>query len=114
MEQLGFAEKGYEENILLRESYVSTIYKHGIAIPHPLNNCAKENVVSIGIVKSKTKNDKDVKVIFLVNLLVDNMKLLNDLTRILFEVMESEESVRYLNEATSFEDFTMRIHTLNR
>lgn len=114
MEQLGFAKKGYEENILLRESYVSTIYNHGIAIPHPLNNCAKENVVSIGIIKSKVKGDKNVKVIFLVNLLVDNMKLLNELTRILFEVMESEESVRYLNEATSFEDFTMRIHTLNR
>lgn len=114
MEQLGFAEKGYEENILLRESYVSTIYNHGIAIPHPLNNCAKENVVSIGIVKSKVKGEKDVKVIFLVNLLVDNMKLLNELTRILFEVMESEASVRYLNEATSFEDFTMRIHTLNK
>ncbi len=114
MERLGFAEKGYEKNILLRESYVSTIYKNGIAIPHPLNNCAKENVVSIGIVKSKHRNDKRVKVIFLVNLLVDNMKLLNELTRVLFEVMESEESVRYLNEATSYEDFTMRIHTLNR
>lgn len=114
LETLGFAGDGYEENILLRESYVSTIYKHGIAIPHPLNNCAKENVISIGIVRSKPKTEKSPRVIFLVNLLTDNINLLNELTRILFDVMESEESVRYLNEAASFEDFTMRIHTLNR
>ncbi len=114
VEKLGFANEEYEKNVLLRESYVSTVYNNGLAIPHPLNNCAKENVISVGIVKSKNKTKTSVKLIFLVNLLANNMGLFQELTRVLYDIMENEESIHFLKEANSFEDFTMRLYTLNK
>lgn len=114
VEKLGLADDEYEKNVLLRESYVSTIYENGLAIPHPLNNCAKENVISVGIVKPKNKMQKKVKLVFLVNLVANNMKLFQEVTRVLYEIMENEESVHFLRESSSFEDFTMRLYTLNK
>ena len=111
VENLDLVHGDYVQNVLMRESYVSTIYKNGIAIPHPLNNCAKENVISVGIVKSKQSR---AKIVFLANLKTGSMPLLQEITRILFEVMESEESVNFLKEANSFEDFTMRLYALEK
>ena len=111
VERLGLASSGYESSVLLRESYVSTIYKNGISIPHPLTNFAKENLISVGIVKSKNSL---AKIVFMANLLKDNNPLLQEITRILFDVMENENHVNFLMEANSFEDFTMRLYTLNK
>ena len=111
VETLDLVHGDYVQNVLMRESYVSTIYKNGIAIPHPLNNCAKENVISVGIVKSKNST---AKIVFLANLKTGSIHLLQEITRILFEVMESEDSVNFLKEANSFEDFTMRLYTLDK
>lgn len=106
LEQEGYCEAGYAASVRQREEVLSTVYNNGIAIPHPLEMCGRGNILSVGIVKQETQaHDLPVQVIFLVDLEKGDLKLHQNITRVLFDVMSDPALIQELRRADSYEDF---------
>ncbi|MEG0526257.1 MAG: BglG family transcription antiterminator [Longicatena sp.] len=110
----GYAQAGYSEYVLQREDVLSTVYSNGIAIPHPIEMCSDHNMLAVGIVKHDLKEEnKVVKVIFLVNLQKGNLEIHQNISRVLFEVMQDERLVDKIRNSSSYEDFMKNISKLD-
>lgn len=106
LEQEGYCEAGYAASVKQREEVLSTVYNNGIAIPHPLEMCGRGNILSVGIVKQEAAvRELPVQVIFLVDLEKGDLKLHQNITRVLFEVMSDTALIEKLRRAESYEDF---------
>ena len=106
LEQEGYCDPGYAASVKQREEVLSTVYNNGIAIPHPLEMCGRGNILSVGIVKQEASVHKlPVQVIFLVDLEKGDLKLHQNITRVLFEVMSDTALIEKLRRAESYEDF---------
>ena len=106
LEQEGYCEAGYTASVKQREEVLSTVYNNGIAIPHPLEMCGRGNILSVGIVKQEASvRELPVQVIFLVDLEKGDLKLHQNITRVLFEVMSDTALIEKLRRAESYEDF---------
>lgn len=106
LEQEGYCEAGYAASVKQREEVLSTVYNNGIAIPHPLEMCGRGNILSVGIVKQEAVvRELPVQVIFLVDLEKGDLKLHQNITRVLFEVMSDTALIEKLRRAESYEDF---------
>lgn len=109
IEEEGYAEKGYCKYVLQREQFMSTIYANGVAIPHPINMCGTKNLVSVAIVKNEVKDAiKPLKLVFMVSLRKENLKLHEQITMTLLDIMQDEKTVNELVNSTSYEDFIRR------
>ncbi|GAA0816621.1 BglG family transcription antiterminator [Clostridium tertium] len=115
VEALGYVDENYASYIIEREEYMSTIYDNGVAIPHPINICGKDNLLSVAIIKNNnfTHNKKPVKIIFMVALEKGNMDYLGMVTQILFEIMKDEYLVEKLRGSETFEDFLINLNEIN-
>ncbi|MDB1960272.1 PTS sugar transporter subunit IIA, partial [Clostridium tertium] len=115
VEALGYVDENYASYIIEREEYMSTIYDNGVAIPHPINICGKDNLLSVAIIKNNnfTYNKKPVKIIFMVALEKGNMDYLGMVTQILFEIMKDEYLVEKLRGSETFEDFLINLNEIN-
>lgn len=110
VEDSHYAEAGFMKYVMEREKFLMTIYNHGVAIPHPIEMCGIQNVISVAIIKSDIHfEEKQPKVIFMVSLKKTNMELHQLITRILFDVMSDEKYVEDLRGVASFEDFILKI-----
>lgn len=110
MEKDKLCEEGYQQLVAQREAVLSTVYHHGIAIPHPLEMCGTTNILSVGIVKHEVRDEnKPVHVIFLVNLMKGDLKLHQNITRVLFDVMSDPALIAHIRKALSYEDFMKSI-----
>lgn len=109
----GYSNAEYETNVIEREKVLSTVYHAGVAIPHPIEMCAHENMIAMGIVKHDLQEEgKPVKLIFLVNLSKGDLKIHQDISRVLFEVMSDEKLVQRIQSATSYDEFKKNISML--
>lgn len=104
-----WATKDYVKYVLEREKAISTIYSNGVAIPHPMTMCGIKNTISVCVVKDRMlSSEKDIKLIFLINLRKDSYKLHKTITAYLVELMENKKAVEELSKVNSFDEF-MRI-----
>lgn len=111
IEKNGYAEEKYTDYVLEREKYMSTIYDNGIAIPHPINVCGKDNIVNVSILKNKVFYEgKEVKIIFMVSVEKDNLSYHEIITRNLFKIMQNEKLVEKIKSSESYEDFIININ----
>lgn len=114
LEQRQYAEQGYMERVLQREDILSTVYMNGVAIPHPIEMCSDTNMLSIAILKHDVMvEEKNVKLIFMVNLTKGNLKLHQNISRVLFDVMNDKKLVDTIWKSLSFEDFMKNISKLD-
>ena len=114
LEKEKYCEENYTNLVQQREEVLSTIYQNGIAIPHPLEMCGHRNILSVGIVKhDASEHDKKVQVIFLVNLKKGDLKLHQNISKVLFEVMSDEALIGQIRCCESYEDFMKCIAHLN-
>lgn len=111
IEESGYAEENYTTYVLEREKHMSTIYDNGIAIPHPINVCGKDNIVNVLILRNKVfYKGKEVKIIFMVSLEKDNLNYHEIITRVLFKIMQNEKLVEKIQSSESYEDFIININ----
>lgn len=93
----GYAYKNFDEDVALRERYMSTIYRNGIAIPHPIKMDGKESAISLYIVKPKlVENSKDVKLIFMICLTKKDSYYYRSISNGLFQLMQNEVKIKEL------------------
>lgn len=105
LEEKGYGKKGFANLVLDRESYVSTIYKNGICIPHPLETDALKNMISVRILeKPFVSNGKDVKIVFMVCLKKNQIEMYKVLTTKLYRLMHEQKYIDRILTVKSFEE----------
>ncbi|SHH85277.1 BglG family transcription antiterminator [Clostridium intestinale] len=112
IENSGYGGENYSQYVMQREDYLSTIYLNGVALPHPIQMCAKKNLISVAILKEPCIYEgKEVRIIFMISLTKDGYELLKDVTKKLYEIMNKDELVDELCTAKSYEQFMAVLNT---
>lgn len=112
IENSGYGGENYSQYVMQREDYLSTIYLNGVALPHPIQMCARKNLISVAILKEPCIYEgKEVRIIFMVSLTKDGYELLKDVTKKLYEIMNKDELVEELCTAKSYEQFMAVLNT---
>lgn len=98
--------RGYENSILERENYVSTVYENGIAIPHPMNMNSSENIISVTLLpKPIFYKQKKIKVVFMLALKSGQVELHQYLSKKLYGLMQHRSLVSELSKCQNFQEF---------
>ena len=98
--------QGYENSIIERENYVSTVYENGIAIPHPMNMNSSENIISVTLLpKPIFYKQKKIKVVFMLALKSGQVELHQYLSKKLYGLMQHRSLVNELSKCQNFQEF---------
>lgn len=112
IETSGYGGENYSQYVIQREDYLSTIYLNGVALPHPIQMCAKKNLISVAILKEPCIYEgKEVRIIFMISLTKDGYELLKDVTKKLYEIMNKDDLVDELCITKSYEQFMAVLNT---
>lgn len=113
IEQSGIGNVDYKKYVLERESYMSTIFMNGIAIPHPIKLCAKENVISVCLLKEPIlENDKEVRMVFMISLTKKDYNRYQDVTKLLYRLMNDEQMIQRVGRVKVFEQLIVILKEL--
>lgn len=113
LEQQAWAGSGFKESVLARETMIDTIYKNGVAGPHPMEQAAIKEVIDVVLLKKPiVYGDKTVRIIFLINIKKDHLTLHKEISRLMIKMMEDPMLDNQLMKITNFQDFTSYIKNL--
>ncbi|MFQ9628849.1 MAG: BglG family transcription antiterminator [Enterococcus avium] len=108
--KVGFA--GYKGSLMERENYLSTIYQHGVAIPHPLVMSGKENRVAVCLLpEGASGTDREAKIIFMVSLKAEQLNIHQIISKELSKLMNHPAAINALVESKDYHEF---YYTLKR
>lgn len=104
LEEEGIAEPGFKDNVLEREAYMSTVFFNGIAMPHPIKLSSRKSLVSVCILEEPLmEQDKEVAAVFLFALRKDDYSRFEDLSKLLYRLMQDKQRSKRLRQVRSFE-----------
>lgn len=110
IEKSGFGGEHYARYVMEREAYMNTIYLHGVCIAHPIELCAKKNLISVCILENPILyKTKEVKIIFMVALTKDEYEMHKNITIKLYQLMKDEKRLERALQARTFEEFLIVI-----
>ena len=113
LEELQWAEQGFKQSVLEREKLIDTIYQHGIAGPHPMEQAAIKEVIDVILLKKPlTYREKQVRVIFLINIKKDHLNLHKEISRLMIKMMDDPTLDTQLTKITHFQDFMSYMKSL--
>lgn len=100
-----YGDQNYVDNILERERYMSTVYINGVAIPHPIEICAKQNVISTYIIRNHLEEQgRPVRIVFMISLTKEDYQKHQDITKLLYLLMKDENKLQRVIGSNSFEE----------
>ncbi len=104
--KLGYVGENYMDYVMKREQIAPTTYGNLFAIPHPIEKCAFENMVSICILKKPILwNDQKVRIIFLFSLSKKKDDEFDGLFTQLVSLLDNIEKVKKLIKTKELEEF---------
>lgn len=107
------AAEDFPEQVLFREHKFTTIYKNGVAGPHPMRMSAIRDCISVTLLKKPLVYEgKPVQLIFLINLGPGQLFLHKEISKLLLVLMEKEDSRSRLLSVNSYEQFVHEIENL--
>lgn len=107
-EQLGCAH--FEASILERESYVSTVYDNGVAIPHPMEMTGTENAISVTVLpRGIPYEGKTIRVVFMLSLKPGQVELHQYISQKLYTLMQHRTLVKELSQCHHYQEFIQLI-----
>ena len=102
----GYAGNSFYSSVEEREKRFETIYKNGIAGPHPMVFDAYTDSVSVSLFDPPFKyRDREINIIFLINLKKGHLSLHKKMSGVMFKIIEDESLLRKLVKCKSFEQF---------
>lgn len=111
----GVAEEIFLEKTLAREEISSTLFGKDIAMPHPIEPCAKSTVISVGILSEPIEwGEGRVRLVFLLAVKLDDLKYLNGFFELIIRLMDNEKLVDRLLKAEDFEDFRAMLPNITK
>ncbi len=97
-----------------RESYMSTVYAHGVAIPHPIQILAEKNMISVCILhKPLLHEGKEVRIIFMISLTRSSYEMHKDITRKLYQLMKDEKRLERVLSSRTLEELLIVMKELD-
>lgn len=113
LEERGLVEQGFKQSVLEREKMIDTIYQHGIAGPHPMEQAAVKEVIDVILLKKPLSyREKQVRVIFLINIKKDHLNLHKEISRLMIKMMDDPTLDNQLQKITNFQDFMSYMKSL--
>ncbi|MGM0169201.1 lichenan operon transcriptional antiterminator [Enterococcus sp. AZ135] len=113
LEEQNWVESGFKQSVLEREKMIDTIYQHGIAGPHPMEQAALKEVIDVVLLKKPLiYREKQVRVIFLINIKKDHLNLHKEISRLMIKMMDDPMLDNQLQKITHFQDFTSYMKSL--
>ncbi|KRK99603.1 transcription antiterminator [Companilactobacillus futsaii] len=110
LERSGKAEFGYKDSVLERELKISTVYEDGIAGPHPMNNVANQEVIDVTILKKPIRyKNKEVQIIFLINIGRGHLTLHQEISRMMIELMKDKDLLKSVIQVRNYKEFLYKI-----
>lgn len=106
IEDSGYGGAHYTKYVMEREACLNTIYLHGVCIAHPIELCARTNLISVCILeKPIAYKQKEVKIIFMVALRKDDYEMHKGITRKLYQLMKNEHLLGKILKVKTIEEF---------
>ena len=97
---------GYTASVLERESYLSTIYDNGVAIPHPMEMTGHTNVINIALLpKGIEYQGKKVYLVFMIALKSNEAELHQYISKKLYMLMQNKALVQELALSQNYQEF---------
>jgi lichenan operon transcriptional antiterminator len=113
LEEAGWVETGFKESVLRREKMIDTIYQHGVAGPHPMEQAAIKEVIDVVLLKKPlTYRDKQIRIIFLITIKKDHLNLHKEISRLMIKMMDDPSLELQLAKITNFQDFVSYMKSL--
>lgn len=92
---------------------IDTIYQHGVAGPHPMEQAAIKEVIDVVLLKKPlTYRDKQVRIIFLITIKKDHLNLHKEISRLMIKMMDDPSLELQLAKITNFQDFVSYMKSL--
>lgn len=102
----GVAAENYTDLVLKRENKFSTIYENGIAGPHPIKLNALKNTIGVTILEEPIVwQDKEVQIIFLINLKIGHLFLHKEISKFLMKMIDNMDIRKGILQTTDYEQF---------
>ncbi|HBG0878537.1 TPA: PRD domain-containing protein, partial [Clostridioides difficile] len=106
----GACSPTYPKDVWERESYLSTIYTNGVAIPHPIEMTGNKNIISVALIQTDIIYENRVpKIIFMISLIKGNLELHKQISKYLSKIMANKDMVDMLNKSQSYEEFMYKL-----
>ncbi|STD70225.1 lichenan operon transcriptional antiterminator [Enterococcus malodoratus] len=113
LEKQGWVEQGFKQSVLNRERMIDTIYQQGVAGPHPMEQMAVKEVIDVILLKKPLMyRDKQVKIVFLINIKKDHLNLHKEISRLMIKMMDDPMLELQLTKIKNFQDFTSYMKSL--
>lgn len=113
LEKQGWVEQGFKQSVLNREQMIDTIYQQGVAGPHPMEQMAVKEVIDVILLKKPLMyRDKQVKIVFLINIKKDHLNLHKEISRLMIKMMDDPMLELQLTKIKNFQDFTSYMKSL--
>lgn len=111
--KLGFAERDFAVKTMEREQVASTIFGNKIAMPHPIEACAKKTVISVGILDRPIPwGSGEAQLIFMLAVKKEDMKYLNSFFDLTVRLVDDEGLVKRLLDSKNLAQFKDRLPIL--
>ena len=108
----GYAQKGYSDSVICREKKFVTIYKNGVAGPHPMKFDAYKDSVSVAIFKRPVVyGEREIRIIFLINFMKGHIFLHKRVSNVMIQLIENDE---FLNNTVKCSNFDQFIYELKK
>ena len=92
---------------------IDTIYQHGVAGPHPMEQAAIKEVIDVILLKKPLiYREKQVRIIFLINIKKDHLSLHKEISRLMIKMMDDPLLDTQLRRMTNFQDFKSYMKSL--
>lgn len=112
LEKNNQAKIGYKDSVIERELKISTVYDAGIAGPHPMTNVANQEVIDVTILEKPIEyQNKQVQIIFLINIGQGHLTLHQEISRIMIELMKDSDLRNSIFRVKNYKEFIYKITT---
>lgn len=102
----GYANPSFPAMVLNREMKYTTIYRNGIAGPHAIEMNAIEDCIHVTILKKPIcYQEKQVQIIFLINLKKGHLFLHTEISRFLFKIMNTPYVNKHICKINDYKGF---------
>lgn len=111
LEEQGFAQDGFTELVLERESFSSTKYLHGVCIPHPIETNGKRDAIAVAIADAGLLGEEPgrVRIVFMICLTKKSMPLYQRIAKRLYQLMLRPELVEQACQSASSRELRIRL-----
>lgn len=105
LEQGGYVDSSFKEKLFEREKLSSSAYAN-IAIPHPLELCARNTAIAVSIHPFPISwNENKVNIVFMLAVTKEDHLLFQDIFQFVTEVVSEPSNLSQILSASTYEEF---------